>query len=75
MGRLYHGANGQPSKALGWTLLAAFSGGLLSAIIMVVMTEPVAEFALRFSSPEYFAVVVFGLASVVSLAHGSLANA
>ncbi|NJM34274.1 MAG: hypothetical protein HC850_05660 [Rhodomicrobium sp.] len=66
---------GKPSKALGWTLLAAFFGGIFSSIIMVVMTEPVARFALSFSSPEYFAVIVFGLASVVSLARGSLANA
>jgi putative tricarboxylic transport membrane protein len=67
--------NGQPSKALGWTLIAALSGGLLSAIIMVALTEPLAKFALTFSSPEYFAVICFGLASVVSLARGSLANA
>jgi putative tricarboxylic transport membrane protein len=66
---------GQPAKALGWTLLAAVTGGTLSAIIMVALTEPVAKFALRFSSPEYFAVIAFGLASVVSLARGSLANA
>lgn len=67
--------NGQPSKALGWTLLAAAFGGLLSAVIMVALTEPVAKFALKFSSPEYFAVIAFGLASVVSLARGSLLNA
>jgi putative tricarboxylic transport membrane protein len=66
---------GEPAKALGWTLVAAVTGGTLSAIIMVILTEPVAKFALRFSSPEYFAVIVFGLASVVSLARGSLANA
>jgi putative tricarboxylic transport membrane protein len=66
---------GQPSKALGWTLLAAFIGGILSSVIMVLLTEPVARFALSFSSPEYFAIIVFGLASVVSLARGSLANA
>jgi putative tricarboxylic transport membrane protein len=66
---------GQPAKALGWTLIAAVAGGTLSAVIMVLLTEPVAKFALRFSSPEYFAVIVFGLASVISLARGSLANA
>jgi putative tricarboxylic transport membrane protein len=66
---------GEPAKALGWTLVAAVTGGTLSAVIMVILTEPVAKFALRFSSPEYFAVIVFGLASVVSLARGSLANA
>ena len=67
--------NGQPAKALGWTLLAAVTGGTLSAIIMVLLTEPLAKFALAFSSPEYFAVIAFGLASVVTLAQGSLTNA
>jgi putative tricarboxylic transport membrane protein len=69
------GRKGEPAKALGWTLVAAVTGGTLSAVIMVILTEPVAKFAHRFSSPEYFAVIVFGLASVVSLARGSLANA
>lgn len=66
---------GEPSKALGWTLIAALIGGLLSAIIMVFMTEPVAGFALKFASPEYFAIVMFGLASVITLGSGSLGKA
>ncbi|WP_119462827.1 tripartite tricarboxylate transporter permease [Rhodospirillaceae bacterium SYSU D60014] len=66
---------GQPAKALGWTLISALVGGLISAAIMVMLTKPVATFALRFSSPEYFAIVLFGLASVVALGKGSLGNA
>src|SRR5688572_10717208 len=67
------GRRGQPAKALGWTLVAAFAGGTLSAIAMVLMTQPLASFALRFSSPEYFAVLLFGLSSVVALGRGALA--
>ncbi|MDR4307282.1 tripartite tricarboxylate transporter permease [Chelatococcus sambhunathii] len=66
---------GKPAQALGWTLIAAFVGGLLSAVAMVLLTKPVASFALRFSSPEYFAILVFGLTSVIALGSGSLANA
>ncbi|MBN8982002.1 MAG: tripartite tricarboxylate transporter permease [Rhizobiales bacterium] len=69
------GRKGQPAKALGWTLVAALGGGLLSAIVMVALTEPLAKFALRFSSPEYFVIVMFGLLSVVAIGKGSLANA
>ena len=69
------GRKGQPAKALGWTLVAALGGGLLSATIMVLLTQPLAHFALRFSTPEYFAVLLFGLSSVVALGRGSLANA
>jgi putative tricarboxylic transport membrane protein len=67
--------NGEPARALGWTLLAALSGGLVAAVVMVALSEPVARIALTFSTPEYFALVLFGLASVVSLGGGSLINA
>lgn len=69
------GRKGRPAKALGWTLIAALGGGLLSATIMVMLTQPLAHFALRFSSPEYFAIVFFGLSSVVALGRGALSNA
>ncbi len=61
------GRKGKPAKALGWTLVAALGGGLLSAVVMVALTEPLAKFALRFSSPEYFVIVLFGLLSVVAI--------
>ncbi len=66
---------GKPAKALGWTLVAALGGGLLSWVILVLLTKPVADFALKFSTPEYFAIVAFGLASVIALGKGGLANA
>ena len=69
------GRKGKPAKALGWTLVAALGGGLLSAVVMVALTQPLAKFALRFSSPEYFVIVMFGLLSVVAIGKGSLANA
>lgn len=66
---------GEPARALGWTLVAAFGGGMLSAVAMVLLTKPVASFALQFSSPEYFAILLFGLMSVIALGKGALANA
>jgi len=69
------GRRGQAAKALGWTLVAAFGGGIISAIIMVLLTQPLAKFALRFSSPEYFTMLLFGLSSVVALGRGALADA
>jgi putative tricarboxylic transport membrane protein len=66
---------GQAAKALGWTLVAAFGGGMLSAVIMTLLTQPLASFALRFSTPEYFAILLFGLTSVIALGRGSLSNA
>jgi putative tricarboxylic transport membrane protein len=66
---------GQAPQALGWTLLAALFGGLLAATVMVALSHPIAKIALTFSTPEYFAIIFFGLASVVSLGGSSLANA
>lgn len=66
---------GDPAKALGWTLVAALAGGFLSAVAMVLLTRPIADLALRFDSPDKFAIILFGLASVVALAHGRLAPA
>ena len=66
---------GQPAQALGWTLLAAFWGGLITCVSAIVLAVPFAHFALRFDSPEYFAVVLLGLSGVVALGGASLANA
>jgi putative tricarboxylic transport membrane protein len=66
---------GHAALALGWSLVAALFGGLVSAVVMVALTKPVASIALSFSSPEFFAIVFFGLASVVTLSGASMVNA
>ena len=66
---------GKAALALGWTLVAALVGGILSATMMVFLTQPLANFALTFSSPEYFALLLFGLASVVALGRGDMGHA
>ena len=50
-------------------------GGALTAILFRVPGEPIARIALGLSTPEYFAIIFFGLASVVSLGGGSVVNA
>lgn len=66
---------GEPALALGWTLFSALGGGLLAAVAMTAFSGPVAVLALQLSTPEYFAVIVLGLTSVVSLGGGALAKA
>ena len=65
---------GDAALALGWSLVAALVGGLVSAVVMVLLAKPVAALALAFSTPEFFAIVFFGLASVVTLSGASLVN-
>jgi putative tricarboxylic transport membrane protein len=69
------GRKGQAAKALGWALIAALFGGLLSSTVMVSLAGPFAKFALTFDSPDYFAIIVLGLTTVVCLATSSLTNA
>jgi putative tricarboxylic transport membrane protein len=64
---------GNPALALGWTLVAALGGGLVAAVAMVLIAQPVAKIALMLSSPEYLAIILFGLASVICLGNASLA--
>lgn len=66
---------GEAAYALGWTLISACIGGLVSAIAMVLLAQPIAKVALTFSTPEYFAILFFGLSSVVSLGGNSTTNA
>ena len=65
---------GFASLALGWALVAALVAGLISSVVMVALTQPIAVIALKLSTPEFFAVVFFGLASVVTLSGASLVN-
>src|SRR5919205_466535 len=56
-------------------LVGVLPGLTLVMGVTLALTHPLASFALRFSSPEYFAILVFGLTSVVALGRGSLGNA
>ena len=64
--------NGDAAMALGYTLAAAVLGGLCALLLAILVAAPFARLAISFSAPEFFALVVFGIASVVSLGGGSL---
>lgn len=66
---------GEPALALGWTLFSALAGGLVAATAMVLLARPIATVALSLSTPEYFALVLLGLTSVVALGGASLPKA
>jgi putative tricarboxylic transport membrane protein len=59
---------GEAGKALGIICIASSVGWFLSTILLALIAVPLAAFALRFSAPEYFAVGIFGLSMVASLA-------
>lgn len=59
---------GKAGKALGIICISSAFGWFLSTILLAVIALPLAAFALRFSAPEYFAVGIFGLSMVASMA-------
>ena len=53
---------GQAELALGAGLVFSAIGGLFGTIVMILFSPGLAEIALKFSSFEYFWLVVLGLA-------------
>lgn len=58
---------GQAGLAMGLSMTSSAIGGLIGAIFLMFLTPILSSFALRFSSPEYFALAVMGLCVVASL--------
>lgn len=59
---------GKPLHALLTSLTASTVGGLVGTIILILFSVPLAHLALSFESYEYFALGVFGLTIISSLA-------
>src|SRR5262245_56605955 len=62
---------GQGEIALGAGLVFSVLGGLFGTAVLIVAAPALAEIALKFSSFEYFWLVVLGLCSAVFLALGN----
>ncbi|MGD9951992.1 MAG: tripartite tricarboxylate transporter permease [Burkholderiales bacterium] len=63
---------GKAGAALGASVFASFFGGLIGFLGLVLVAPPLAEFALQFGPPEYFALTVTGLTLVTYLATQSV---
>jgi putative tricarboxylic transport membrane protein len=63
---------GRAGAALGIAAIASFIAGTFGIVALSLVAPTVAQFALSFSSPEYFALMALGLALVVLLAADSL---
>ena len=58
---------GQAARALGISTFASTFGGLFSAVMLLWTAPMLSKVALSFTSPEYFALAIFGLSMVISL--------
>lgn len=66
---------GRAGPALGIAAISSFIAGTVGVVLLMLIAPPVAEFALRFGPPEYFALMVLGLSMVVLLAGRSMLKA
>ena len=62
---------GQAELALGAGLVFSVVGGLFGTAVMILFAPTLADVALRFSSFEYFWLVVLGLASAIFIGNAS----
>lgn len=63
---------GRAGKALGFACTASFFGGLLSCISLYFFAPLLAELAMKFGSPEYFWLALFGLTIIAGVTTGSM---
>jgi len=64
--------NGQAGKALGVGILYSFIGGSISFVALFFIAPTVAKFALNFGYYEYFAICLFAITLIGSLAGDSI---
>ena len=66
---------GRAGPALATAAIASFFAGTVATMVIAAFAPPLAEVALKFGAPEYFALMVLGLVLSVVLARGSLLKA
>lgn len=65
---------GEAGRALGIAILVSFIGTLFGLIAMIFLSPQLARFALQFTAYEYFAVALFSLTIIATLAGKDLIN-
>ncbi|WP_058487036.1 tripartite tricarboxylate transporter permease [Defluviitalea phaphyphila] len=58
---------GEAGRALGLSTVSSVGGGIISVIMLTLISPQLAKIALKFSSPEYFALAMFGLSIISSI--------
>lgn len=63
---------GEARRTLGISTVSSFIGGIVSCIILILISPQLSKVALKFSSPEFFMLAVFGLSIIASVSGKSL---
>ena len=63
---------GRAGAALGMAAIGSFFAGTASVVLLMIAAPPLADLAVTFGPPEYFALMVLGLTTLASLTGGSM---
>src|ERR671914_1078523 len=63
---------GRAGAALAIAAIGSFFAGTVCTLLIALFGPPLAEFALKFSSAEYFSLMLMGLVAAAVLAHGDM---
>jgi len=66
---------GRAGPALGISALGSFIGGTIALVPLMFLVHPLAEVAVKFGPPEFFAIMCMGLSLVTYLVRGSFLKA
>jgi putative tricarboxylic transport membrane protein len=64
--------NGRAGAALGISAFASFIAGTLGIVGLMLVAPPLAEIALKFGPPEYFSLMMLGMAILTFLSSGPM---
>jgi putative tricarboxylic transport membrane protein len=67
--------NGQLREAISTAVFASAFGGIVGTLILIFFSPMLAEFAIQLSDPEFFAVILLGLALVSTIGAGNVTKA
>ncbi|MGK0465334.1 tripartite tricarboxylate transporter permease [Clostridium sp.] len=63
---------GRAESALAISAIASFIGGTIAAVFMVLVANPIADFAIRFGPAEYFLLMIAALAMTASMSEKNM---
>ncbi|GGF29850.1 tripartite tricarboxylate transporter TctA [Halobacillus andaensis] len=66
---------GEAGKALAIAAVSSFVGGTVSVVLLMLFAPALAQVAVTFGPPEYFALMFMGLMAISSLSEGSTIKA
>lgn len=66
---------GKLREAISTAVFASAFGGIVGTIILILFSPILAEFAIQLSDPEFFAVILLGLALVSTIGAGNVTKA